>query len=86
MKTEQERVEFVNDVMAKLKKGEINQITAIRMIRSFEKKQMKPKKKIRELYYCPKCLAMFKEECICDEDYDGGDDGGAWSGGFADNH
>lgn len=45
-----------------------------------------PEEKIRQIYYCVLCFAMHKEECVCDEDYDGGDDGEAWSGGFADNH
>lgn len=42
--------------------------------------------KPKAIFYCLKCFAINKEDCVCDEDYDGGDDGGAWSGGFADNH
>ena len=45
---------------------------------------MKTLERVYEVFYCPKCLAMFEEECVCDNDEI--EDGDAWSGGFADNH
>jgi len=33
--------------------------------------QSERESKERDTFYCGKCLAMFEEECVCDEDEDG---------------